>query len=54
VWPDREREGTLVVVASQLARVVGHLVFHTALGLHGLHAFRADGVMAGGFGAKAR
>lgn len=52
MWPGRECEGALVVVvASLLAWVVGYLVFHEALGLHELHAFRADGVMAGGAGA---
>jgi uncharacterized membrane protein YeaQ/YmgE (transglycosylase-associated protein family) len=52
VWPGREREGALVVVvASLVGWVVGHLVFHEALGRHELHAFRADGVMAGGAGA---
>jgi uncharacterized membrane protein YeaQ/YmgE (transglycosylase-associated protein family) len=52
VWPGRERDGVLVLlVASLLGWALGYILFHEALGLHELHAFTADGLMAGAAGA---
>jgi uncharacterized membrane protein YeaQ/YmgE (transglycosylase-associated protein family) len=52
VWPGHERDGVpIVLTASLLGWALGYLVFHQVLGLHELHAFRADGVLAGAAGA---